>query len=157
MDPSLKRNGFSWLLVISLAFNLAFIVSYAVSKHCPSRASMASMGPGHRASEGLCARMGSCGQRMKGKIKALEDQLVQERKALTDLLTAPEVDQARLAAQVGKITSIQAQVQMAVLETLLEERARLGPDKRSDFDSMLRTCMHAPGGPAGKPGCEGME
>jgi len=141
-----RRAGFSWLLAISLSFNLAFLAGYAVTKHRASRAPATTMGPGSGASEGLCARMGVCGRRMEGKVKALEEQLMRERKALADLLSAESVERPRLEERVAAIAAIQAQVQMAVLETLIEERGRLGPDRRADFDAMLRTCMHGTGG-----------
>lgn len=157
MDALLRRNGILWLLAVSLVFNLAFLLAYVFTQKGTPRKAPVAVPVGRWVSADLCERMGPCGQHVQEKIRVLEARLIRERQRLADILTVEPADRARLARQVEQIASIQGQVQLAVLETLIEERSRLEPGDRAHFDVMVRTCMSASDCAHAEPACVEVE
>jgi Spy/CpxP family protein refolding chaperone len=86
---------------------------------------------------------------LRQHVNELRQQLAAEREKLADLWSAPEPDDAAIAAiaaQRDKVSALRQQVQERVAAHLLEVRGLLTPDQQTKFDEAVRHC------PLGRPG-----
>jgi Spy/CpxP family protein refolding chaperone len=77
---------------------------------------------------------------LRQQVNELRQQLSAEREKLADLWSAPEPDDAAIAAQRDKVSALRKQVRERVAAHLLEVRGLLTPDQQTKFDAAVRHC-----------------
>jgi Spy/CpxP family protein refolding chaperone len=160
-----RRNGLWFFLIVSLAFNAGFGTTFGVRTYrqhcCEGGANQGASIPATHERLNLTAeqeaQMHAAKEKLLQQVGALRQELTAERETLVGLLTFPEPDRATIASQLGKIASLQQQLQQRVVEHLLEEKALLTPEQRGTFDDIIRhrVCPWGGRGPESMPGgCE---
>jgi Spy/CpxP family protein refolding chaperone len=150
-----------WLLIVSLAFNLGFSTTYGVRTYGPI------VGPGpHREQRPHRSRwqeplnltaaqwqeMRRINESMFSEVDQYRSEVEEARQALADLVAADEPDRDAIAAQLDLISSMQRQLKLLVVESLLEQKKVLRPDQVAIFNQTIREKLFPPRGGPGRGG-----
>jgi Spy/CpxP family protein refolding chaperone len=166
MRRLISRGNRLWcVLIISLAFNIGFGVTFGVRscRHFCERESR-SEGTSLRNLHELLnltpeqdALMLSAKENLLRQVERVQQELTVERTTLATLLAASEPDRKAIAVQLDKIAALQQQLQRNVVEHLLEEKGVLAPVQQATFNEIIRrrVCPCGAHGPeSGSGGCE---
>lgn len=77
----------------------------------------------------------------QAKIEPIRTSLSAGRQELVGLLTLPETDRNQVEELLGRINSLQTEMQRAVIDHLLAEKAILTPEQQSTFLARIRESL----------------
>ena len=147
-----KNSWATWLLVVSLAFNVGFIVTFLFREygHHADRqehgehSGMRSLHKELGLTESQQEHMEQAKKELLGNIEVSRNELAIQRQVLAELLAQPQPDPEAISAQLDRISSLQRQVQHEVVEHLLEERELLHGEQQELFNEIIRRriCPH---------------
>lgn len=158
------RNGFLFILVVSLAFNAGFGTTFGVRTYQRQRC-----GGGHGGRAGFGnlheklnltaeqeVQMEAAKEKLLGQIDRLREELGVETAALAELVIAPHADRTAIALQLDRAASLRKQIQGQVVEHFLEVKDLLRPDQCEAFDEIIHRHIfqHGEGGHHRRP-CDG--
>lgn len=143
----MKRQALRLLFLLSVAINLGVIATIAWHRY-----EAAASGPG---ADDAAARAGSLREELRltdgqvlefdrlyadldGRVAAGRARMRDRRRALFEILGAPEADPAALDAVLGEIGVVQAGIQRAVADYLLAQARLLAPDQRARYVALLQ-------------------
>lgn len=149
-----RSSGTTLLLIVSLAFNIGVCIALGVQQAEP-RAERSIGGKGRRA-HGPWRELGMSRKQSDASAeayRALRDLLHTQREALraasdglADLLTAPEIDEAALEAQLEILGQVRDKTQRLMIDHFVRMRESLEPDQLDAFREMLRHRLPFGGG-----------
>lgn len=157
----LKKNRLLWALVLSLAFNLAFLAAFAFTEYRARKSCAMTQGTTLRGGPGLSAkqkcRIEESHNKLEAQLAPLRAKMASHCRKLSDILSLPAPSSAEIHAETAAIADIQRRVQNLILENFLNNRAALPKEQRRYFNDMLQQGLcsaNSCGMAASDPGCE---
>jgi len=157
-----KGNRLWWVLIVSLAFNIGFGVTFSVRScrdYCQrdNRREDASLGNLHELlnlTPEQASLMLSAKKNLLRQVGQVQQALTVERTNLATLLAASEPDREAITLQLDKIAALQQKLQRKVVEHLLKEKGALAPVQQATFNEIIRrrVCPCGRHGPESGPG-----
>ncbi len=131
-----------WALVLSLAFNLAFLAAFGFTEYrarrfCSMGASDAVRGR-PKLSAGQQRALRESREKLEASLAPLRARMAGHCRKLAEILAAPEPSMASIEAETAAIADIQRQVQDLILGNFLKDRASLPKEQRGYFDGLLK-------------------
>ncbi len=160
MRLSFLHNSWrTWLLIVSVGINVSFVAGFVFVKYKHHR-------EGHEEDSVLIGLRGQLQltdnqqkqiERLKNEmfnqVQNFQRDLTRQREILSELLAAPNTDQAAIMARLDRISTIQRTVQRIVVDHLLEEKKLLSPEQQEVFSQIIRqrVCPRGGHGPESLP------
>jgi len=158
---SLKKNRLLWALVLSLAFNLAFLAAFAYTEYRARKSCAITQGAtlsgGPRLSAKQKRRLEESRNKLEAQLAPLRAKMANHCRKLSDILSSPAPSSADIQAETTAMADIQRRVQNLILENFLNNRAALPKGQRKYFNNMLQEGLCSAnrcGMAASDPGCE---
>ncbi len=144
----MKSRKILILLILSLAFNLAFVSTFAYRLLQKDRSVRNFQRRGHSIRESIQNKLNLTEEQRRrreelhrelvDKIRKIRRELGKERRVLGDLILSENPDSALIEEKIGRIGKLQTEMEKEVVYQIFKEKAIYTPEQRKYFLDMIR-------------------
>jgi hypothetical protein len=133
----IRRNLLLLALVISVAFNLGFVVSIAFHRYMKDADNAGQM----EVQAGCPRQLQVMSAGLAKTLEPLRRDQAGLTRRLADLIAAPDTDRAEIERCLDQLSSAGRQVQEAVVDAILTQKEKLPEGERLDFCLEVHRCL----------------